>query len=384
MNRRKILKGSASLLGATIAPGILPHLAIDRAQAASGMLGAGAASRGFHIPGEELPHERTFMQLPVSVATYGSKAELEAVQNNIIAIANAIAPFEPVAMLASGDLHAGLRARLSSTVELWDIPTDDLWCRDSGPAFVVDAQGMLAMTAFNFNGWGGKQPHANDAKIAARIAERLGLHLFNNGLVGEHGGVETDGAGTAVAHESSWVNPNRNAGTKDEVEKLILEATGATLLLWAPGVAGADITDYHIDALARFVGPGSMVVQLPDEADPEDPWSVAAYETYKVLESRNTAAKQGMVLSIVPEPVAPRNTSDDFVASYVNFYVCNGAVIMPEFGDSATDTEAKATISALYPGREVVTLNTDALGAAGGGIHCATHEQPASTGIWKA
>jgi agmatine deiminase len=372
MTRRTILKAGASASALSIL-----------GRPALGATPGSASASGFHIPAEEGRHERTFMQWPVAKGVYGTQEDLEAVQETIARIANAISNFEPVAMLAAGDLHAGLRARLSQQVELWDIATDDLWCRDSGPCFVTNSEGALAMTAFNFNGWGGKQAHGNDGAIAGKIAERLGLHLFDNGLVGEHGGVETDGAGTAVAHESSWINTGRGKGSRDEIGQLILEATGARKLIWAPGIAGADITDYHIDSLARFVGPGTMVVQLPDEASPDDPWSMAAYETYAILERFTDANKKGISLTIVPEPYEPRIKEADFVASYVNFYVCNGAVIMPQFGDKATDAEAQASIGALYPGREVVTLEIDALGQSGGGIHCATHQQPASTGNYK-
>ena len=154
-------------------------------------------------------------------------------------------------------------------MELWDIPTDDLWARDSGPSFVVDGKGGLALTQFNFNGWGGKQTHGNDGKIAARVAERLGLPVFDAGLVGEAGGVETDGHGTLIAHESTWVNPNRNKGTKAEVEAMLLDTMGAQKMIWAPGIKGADITDYHIDALARFVKPGQVLIQMGEEVDPK-------------------------------------------------------------------------------------------------------------------
>ena len=111
-------------------------------------------------------------------------------------IASTIAEFEPVVMLAAAKYHKAIRKRVAGNVELWDIPTDDLWARDSGPSFVVDGKGGLALTQFNFNGWGAKQVHGNDGKIAARVAEKLGLPVFDVGLVGEAGGVETDGHGT--------------------------------------------------------------------------------------------------------------------------------------------------------------------------------------------
>ena len=115
-------------------------------------------------------------------------------------------------MLADQSNHAGARRKLSNTVELWDVPTEDLWCRDAGPIFVVNAAGDLAVSHIQFNGWGEKQVNRRDSQIAGLVAERLGLDLRPTGLRGEAGGVEQDGHGLLVAHESSWVNDNRNPG----------------------------------------------------------------------------------------------------------------------------------------------------------------------------
>lgn len=332
---------------------------------------------GFWMPEEADTHERTFMQWPVNRAVHPGPIFLEMLQQSIADIANMIAEFEPVVMLMAGKYKKSASRKLSKSVEVWDIPTDDLWCRDSGPLFVRNAAGALAIAQLNFNGWGGKQTHVNDGKIAARVAERLGLPVQNNGLVGEAGGVESDGAGTLMAHESSWVNNNRNTGTRDEIEALMLEALGGRKLIWAPGVMGADITDYHIDSLARFVEPGRVLIQLPEVPDPSDPWSVSAFETYDVLKQSTDNAGRSPELVVVPEPFDTRVTSEDFVASYVNYYVCNGAVIAAQFGDRETDLQAQTTLSRLYPDREIVTLNVDPIGETGGGIHCATQQQPA-------
>lgn len=218
--------------------------------------------------------------------------------------------------------------------------------------------------------------HPNDGKIAAKVAERLGLPVFDAGLVGEAGGVESDGQGTLIAHESSWINPNRNKGNKAEVERLLLEAMGAQKVIWAPGIIGADIADYHIDAFARFAEPGVVLIQMGDAVDPDDPWSRAAFETHDILANATDAAGRKLDIVALPEPYDNRATADDLVASYVNYYVCNGAVICAEFGDKAADSEAVATLADLYPGRQIVALNVDDLGELGGGIHCATHEQP--------
>ncbi|MGB8812048.1 MAG: agmatine deiminase family protein [Paracoccaceae bacterium] len=335
-----------------------------------------ARASGFWYPEETDPHERTFMQWPVSPEVLPDADFLYDLQATIADIASTIAEFEPVVLLAAAEHHKAIKKLVSGQVELWDIPTDDLWARDSGPSFVVDGKGGLAMTQFNFNGWGGKQTHSNDGKIAARVAERLGLPLFDAGLVGEAGGVETDGHGTLIAHESSWINPNRNKGSKAEVEAMLLETMGAKKMIWAPGIKGADITDYHIDALARFVKPGQVLIQMGEEVDPEDPWSVSAFETHAILSAATDATGRKLEMVVLPEPYDTRVDSPDFVTSYVNYYVCNGAVIAAEFGDKAADAEAAEILADLYPGREIVMLNTDAVGEVGGGIHCATHEQP--------
>jgi agmatine deiminase len=330
---------------------------------------------GYEMPLESEPHERTIMQWPVSLNVYDPPS-LRAVQTKIALIANTISQFEPVAMLVSGAAAKAARAQLGSDVELWDIPTDDLWCRDSGPTFVKNAKGELAVAHLRFNGWGNKQTHRNDGRIAAAVAKRLGLPLLETGLIGEQGGVEHDGAGTLIAHASCWVNPNRNKGDAATIGHLLTGALGGEKMIWAPGIKGADITDYHIDALARFVSPGRVLIQLPKRVDPGDPWSVSAFETSEILKKAKDAKGRKLEIITLPEPVAIRSAKPDFVASYVNYYVCNGAVISAEFGDRAADDQARSTLAALYRGRKIVSLNVDAIGESGGGIHCATQQQP--------
>ena len=364
ITRRKLLK-----VGAMTSLAALP----DNSNAAAA---ASAKGAGYKMPLESEPHERTLMQWPARASIYGSQKALDAARAGIARIAKAIAPHEPVAMLA-GPEHAEKAARaLNGGIEIWPIATDDLWCRDSGPTFVLSATGSLAVTEFNFNGWGNKQGHTSDGRIARGVAEKLRLTVFDSGVVGEGGGVEFDGEGTALAHESCWVNRNRNGQSKAEIERRLLEALGAEQMIWAPGVKGADITDYHIDALARFVKPGQVVIQLPDKPDHNDPWSVSAFETYAILKAARDARGRKLDIIVIPEPVNIRSRSPDFVSSYVNYYVCNGAVISAEFGDDRADAAAKSILERLYPGREVVSLNVDPICEAGGGIHSATQQQP--------
>lgn len=329
----------------------------------------------FRMPEEGAPHLRTLMQWPVRADIYGGPKYLRETQSAIRTLARVISRFEPVVMMADAKYHGDIGS--DKNIELWDIPTDDLWARDSGPTFVKQADGALAIMDFNFNGWGNKQPHGNDALIARRVADQLGIPRVDSGLVGEAGGLEYDGAGTIIAHESSWVNTNRSRESGGAIGRKMMRALGAEKVIWAPGIAGKDITDYHIDALARFVSPGRVLIQLPDKPSASDPWSVAAFETYEILKNASDADGRKLELIVLPEPVDIRSDNPEFVASYVNYYVCNGAVIAAEFGDDAADEKARKTLAQLYPGREIVMLNVDPIGEAGGGIHCATQQQPA-------
>ena len=148
-------------------------------------------------------------------------------------------------MLAAASHHRAIRKRLAGRRAAGRADRRPVVPR-LGPPVVVNYKGGIAVTKFNFNGWGNKQIHGNDGQIAERVAQRLGLPVFNTGLVGEAGWVETDGHGTLIAHESSFVNPNRNEGGKAEVERLLLDTMGAQKISWAPGIKGADITDYTL------------------------------------------------------------------------------------------------------------------------------------------
>ena len=325
------------------------------------------------VPPEEAPHARTFMMWPVSRRVYRDQVFLKMTQQAIADVANTISDFEPVTMLAAGEHHAEVRRLVSRQVELWDIPTEDLWCRDAGPLFARRRNGTLAVSHTQFNGWGGKQVHRRDAQVAAAIAERLSLPIVPSGLVGEAGGVEQDGHGLLIAHESSWVNANRNPDlSRDEIERRLLVAYGAERMIWCDGVWGEDITDYHIDALTRFTGPGRVLINLPEEHDEQDPFHVAALDTLDRL------VQSGLEVEVIPEPTRRRVASVDFVASYANYYACNGAIIAAEFGDHRTDEIAEDALRRHYPERDVVTLNVDPLGELGGGIHCATQQMPAA------
>ena len=341
------------------------------ATSTTGIPMAQALQPTLYVPPEESPHQATFMQWPVNRKVYRDRYFLRMVQQTIADIANTIAQFEPVIMLADASDHASARANLTDNIELWDIPTEDLWCRDSGPLFAFSGD-ELVVSHIQFNGWGRKQVHERDSKIAERVAERLGVRIVPSGLVGENGGVDHDGHGLLIAHASSWEIENRNPGmARDEIGRRLKHAYGAEQIIWGEGVWGEDITDYHIDSLARFTGAGRVLINLPEDPDPYDPFHTAA------LETRDRLVSAGLDVEVIPEPVKRRVKDINFVASYANYYACNGAIIAAEFGDPRTDEIARNALNRHYPGREIVTLNVDPLGELGGGIHCATQQMPA-------
>ncbi|MGB2756101.1 MAG: agmatine deiminase family protein, partial [Acidimicrobiia bacterium] len=299
----------------------------------------------------------------------------------IVDIALAIAEFEPVRLLARPEEVAPLRSELGEGIEVIEAPVDDLWARDTLPNFLVrtndEGARELGASHARFNGWGGKQIHSGDALLAELVAANLGISLQPSTLVGEGGGIEVDGRGSVLAAASSWVNENRNPGmSRAQVEAHILSMLGADRMLWIDGLAGADITDGHIDTLARFASSEIIVIDKPAFEDPEDPWVQVAERTREQLTEARTVSGKPYELITMTQPENPRGSGDEFLATYMNFYVCNGAVIAPSFGDTSADDAARGFLAEHFHDREVVMIDIDPLAAGGGGIHCATQQQP--------
>ncbi len=337
------------------------------------------SATGWRMPGEDDRHERTWMAWPSSEEVWGP--DLAAVQADISAIALAIGRFEPVSMFARADQMSVVQA-IGPNVTPVEGPVDDLWARDTLASLVVRRSGSggkeMAAVRTRFNGWGDKQVHDGDTQLAGLMAKQLGVELIESGLVGEGGGIEIDGHGTLLASESCWVNDNRNPGlTRDEIQRRLVGSLGMDRMIWIDGLAGADITDGHIDTLGRFVNETTIVIDTPAVADPQDPWVAVARRTKAQLGEARTAAGRPYELVELVQPSSTRQSGEAFLSTYMNFYVCNGAVIAPEFGDQAADRVAYETLARLFPGRQVVQINIDGLAAGGGGIHCATQQQPA-------
>ncbi len=194
----------------------------------------------------------------------------------------------------------------------------------------------------------------------------------------EGGGIEVDGEGTALITESCVLIDNRNPGrSKAEVEKALGALLGIRQVIWPPGLRGEEVTDGHTDFYARFAGPGVVVAHLDN--DPASPDHRVTRRHLEILGAARDA--HGRKLEVVtiesPQQTRPMTRGQEACTGYINFYVCNAAVIAPQFGDESADETARATLAELFPRRRVISLNIDGIAAGGGGIHCATQQEPA-------
>ena len=332
------------------------------------------------LPAEWEPHAGTAMCWPAREDMWGelfSGAEAAHAE-----VANTIARFEPVTMLAPPRAVERAAARCGPGVEVVELAIDDSWFRDTGPIYVVDDAGVPVATDWRFNSWGDKfRPYDDDATAAGRFAERRGDPVRSIDMVFEGGSITGDGDGTLVTTIQCLMHPNRNpAMTQVEIEATLRAELGAQRIIWLPyGLALDDDTDGHVDNIAAFATPGRLVLQGCDDPDEAD-WlrlGVARRLAQGALDAR------GRALDVVTVPFLPFAEIDRgdgperVVVPYLNYYLGNGFVLVPTCGHGADD-DMVALIAEQYPGREAVALDVGAiLAAGGGGIHCITQQLPA-------
>ena len=339
-----------------------------------------ASVAGKHVawfmPEEAEPHVRSWMAFCADEAVWGDHL-VDEVHRNLALIANTIVKYEPVTMLVNKDDHAIARTLVNSRVELVVCPLDDLWIRDMGPVFVVNEDGAKAGVDFNFNGWGEKQDCAADGEVARTVTDLAKVQSIRADLVLEGGGIEVDCHGSAIITESCVLNANRNPGvSKASCETRLKRLLGLEKIIWLPGIKGRDITDGHTDFYARFAKPGVVVAGL--DPDPASFDHAVTRRHIDILKNATDAAGRKLEVVILEAPGRIRESyaNDEFAGGYINFYVCNGAVVAPQFGDPRTDKEARTKLQRLFPDRAVVLLNIDGIAAGGGGIHCTTQQEP--------
>ena len=314
-------------------------------------------------------------------------------------VANTIAEFEPVTMCVSAAQLRRARRLLSEAVTLVEIATNDAWARDTAPTFVQNAAGEVRAVDWIFNAWGGLagglyRPWDDDQALAAAIARRAGVDRYAADFVLEGGAIHVDGEGSCLTTEECLLNPNRNPGlARADIEARLRAYLGVREILWLGRGVHGDETDGHIDNLACFLRPG--VVALAHCDRPGDPQTAISGDAKRRLAACRDA--RGRALDIIDLPVPsvpltltaaeaagiapapgthPRRAGDRLAASYVNFYLANGAVIVPAFGDPH-DACARDILAEQFPARVVRQIPSHEILLGGGNVHCITQQQPA-------
>ncbi len=336
------------------------------------------------MPAEWAPHRGTWLSWPHRESSWPGR--FEPVPAVFAEIVRHLAESEEVHInVADESLEGRARAVLrrsavpSTSIFFHHHPTNDAWCRDHGPIFVNRTHGggsEQIILDWGYNAWGGKYPpFDDDDRIPSRIGAALGIPVVEPGIVLEGGSIDVNGRGTLLTTESCLLHPNRNGGLgREEIERYLRDYLGVRHILWlGQGIEGDD-TDGHVDDLTRFVDPTTVVTVVED--DPAD----ANYRPLRDNLDRLRAMtdQDGRPLDVVTLPMPRAMYQDDqrLPASYANFYIANGVVLMPAY-DPERDDEARATLQRVFPHRRVIPIDCTDLVWGLGSIHCVTQQWPA-------
>jgi agmatine deiminase len=351
---------------------------------------------GFWMPGEFEPHDGCWIAWPERTDNWRSGAR--PAQEAFAEVAAAIAGGEQVTVAASGRQWQHARQLLPPGVRVVEMSTDDAWMRDIGPTFVVDDHGRRRGVDWHFNAWGGLEgglyfPWDHDDLVAAKVLDMAESDRYRAPMVLEGGSIHVDGQGTLIATEECLLNHNRNPElTRAEIEQHLRDYTGAEKIVWLGRGVFNDETDGHVDNLACFARPGTVLLTWTGlRADPQYQISLDARRR---LESTTDARGRALEVVLLPSPgpilitgkestgvdvvegTLPRRPGDRLAASYVNCYIATTRVIAPLL-DPRFDDEALEILAQAFPGREIVGVPAHEILLGGGNIHCITQQVPA-------
>jgi agmatine deiminase len=320
-------------------------------------------------PAEWEPHQAVWIGFPGDPAEW--PVGLAEAQQEVAAFANAIADQgagETVILVCRTVADADIaRALIQPGVEIVVEPFGDIWLRDSAPIFVTGPDGLAGQN-FGFNGWGGKYAMAGDQDIGARLAKHFGLTDREQDWILEGGAIDGDGTARLITTEQCVLNANRNDRlSKEQVAERLREALAAEDICWLGNGLVADHTDGHVDNLARFVAPGT--VAIPQAETDDDPNADIFEDAARRVQS------SGLQLVRLPSAGRYRIDGDIAPASYMNFYIGNRVVAVPQYG-AANDARAVEQIAVLFPDRRVIGLSSQALLRGGGSFHCISQQIP--------
>jgi agmatine deiminase len=353
------------------------------------------AADGFWMPGEFEPHAGCWMLWPERPDNWREAAR--PAQHAFAAVAAAIAEFEPVTVGVSSSEFQVARALLDPRVRVLEMSHDDCWMRDVGPTFVVDRRGAVRGVDWHFNAWGGSQgglyfPWDQDDLVARKVLEIEGRDRYRAPVVNEGGAIHVDGEGTALVTEECLLNINRNPLlSRKRVEDYLRDYLNVERIIWLGKGVFNDETDGHIDNLACFVRPGEICLTWTDnKRDPQYAISLDAWE--RLHDERDAKGRRLKVTKLpMPGPLTlsakeaagiipregtkPRAAGERLAASYVNFYIANGGIVMPLL-DSRQDKAALSRVKRLFPDRRVLGVPAREVLLGGGDIHCITQQVP--------
>jgi agmatine deiminase len=317
---------------------------------------------------EWAPHEAVWIGFPSDPELW--LGDLKPAEREVAAFAEAVhagGRGEQVRLVAAHEGAAESARKLAPFAEVIVEPFGDIWLRDTGPIVLSSGKSRRAQ-GFGFNGWGGKYDLDGDQDIGERLAASASLPFARADWVLEGGAIDGDGSGTVVTTEQCLLNPNRNQLTREETERKLLDDLGFERVVWLGSGLMNDHTDGHVDNLARFVAPGRVAIPMAAKDDPNE-------AVYKDAAKRLGAAR----LDIVSLPSPGRITDEDgdvIPASYMNFYIGNAVVVVPQYG-AANDRAAVAVVQALFPDRVAIGLRADHILTGGGSFHCISQQVPA-------
>jgi agmatine deiminase len=317
---------------------------------------------------EWAPHQAVWIGFPSSADLW--ETDLAPAQAEVAAFAEAVhssGAGEEVWLAAADEAAAAEARRLAPFAKVIVEPFGDIWLRDTG-AIVLGTGATRHAQGFGFNGWGGKYDLPGDDSIGERLARLASLPYAKADWILEGGAVDGDGSGTFLTTEQCLLNSNRNPGlSKDETEKRLRRDLGATRVIWLGDGLLNDHTDGHVDNLARFVGPGRVAIP---EATDDDP-NAAAY-----ADAAEALLDADLEVVAIPSPGLVERGGEIVPASYMNFYIGNAAVVVPQYG-AANDAAAVEAIQALFPDRRAIGLRADHILTGGGSFHCISQQVPA-------
>lgn len=335
----------------------------------------------YTMPAEDLPHEGTWLTWPHQY-TYGAEYQNE-VEGIWVQMTQALHTDEKVHIVAYDEKEQSRIEKLlitsgvkMSQVDFVIAKSDDVWVRDTGPMFVFDETGKLTIADFGFDGWGEKVEFDNDDQIPVAAGKQKNVPVIDiSDFVLEGGSIEMDGHGTLMASLSSVVSKNRNQTlTVVQAEEYLSQYLGVTNFIWLDGVTDEDITDAHIDGMARFLDKNTILTV--SENDFSELYESINMEDYSTMRSaKNTAGK---TYELVELPLTKKNAKGlDYKGSYLNYYIGNKVVLVPIYEDE-NDNTALEIITELYPERKIVPIVVNTLFQYGGMLHCVTQQQPVS------